>query len=611
MRSSALADACSPTRRRSAARSRRWSRTACSNAVPTRGRPGQPARPDPEGPRRPRRARRDPHRALRPDARRLERARRAPLRRNCWAASPTTTRPQATTGSTSGSRTAPPRRGKPLMSSTASARTAPSASGDVHPPADPDDPLRPDAGHVPGRARPDDRQHRDPHDRRRPARPVRPGVGHHGVPDHLDDLDAALRQALRHLRPQAVVHVRDHDLRRRIGAVRAVDVDVHARRVPRVPGHRRRRPVLAGAGDHRRHHPAARAGAVPGLLPGRLRHVVSVLGPVVGGFLAGQRRDPRHRRLALDLLRSTSRSASWRLVVVTRVLHIAPRPARAPHRLVGRRRARRRPGAAADHRRAGRDLGLGLRPRRSRATSSGSSASSGSSWSRRRMGDDALLPLRLFRNGVVRGRLGASRSSSASACSAAWPPSRCTCRSSRARRPTKAGLLVLPMVAGIMIASMIAGQVTSRTGRYKIFPVIGSAFMVVGLLMLSRIGADTSLVADRSRRCSSSALGLGMNMQTIVLAMQNAVPPRDMGVATASATFFRQMGGTLGTAVFLSILFSSRQDPDRHAVRQGADDARVPGGGQGAPDRTTRRCRRRCTVQRAERHVVPAAPSTR
>ena len=65
--------------------------------------------------------------------------------------------------------------------------------------------------------------------------------------------------------------------------------------------------------------------------------------------------------------------------------------------------------------------------------------------------------------------------------------------------------------------------------------------------------------------------GLGLNMQTIVLAMQNAVPPRDMGVATSSATFFRQMGGTLGTAVFLSILFSRGAEQDRRAI---------PGGGR-------------------------------
>jgi hypothetical protein len=107
-----------------------------------------------------------------------------------------------------------------------------------------------------------------------------------------------------------------------------------------------------------------------------------------------------------------------------------------------------------------------------------------------------------------------------------------------------------------MTASLVAGQVTSRTGRYKLFPVIGSALLVIGMLLMSRVGADTPLWQTDLYMVVFGA-GLGGNMQTIVLAMQNAVAPRDMGVATSSTTFFRQMGGTLGTAVFLSILFSN------------------------------------------------------
>jgi EmrB/QacA subfamily drug resistance transporter len=122
--------------------------------------------------------------------------------------------------------------------------------------------------------------------------------------------------------------------------------------------------------------------------------------------------------------------------------------------------------------------------------------------------------------------------------------------------PTESGLLMLPLVAGIMSASLGAGQFTSRTGRYKIMPIIGTAAMVVGLVLLNRVSADSSLAVVDVYMLIFGA-GLGLCMQTVVLAMQNSVPATDIGVATSSATFFRQVGGTMGTAVFLSVLFSS------------------------------------------------------
>jgi hypothetical protein len=125
------------------------------------------------------------------------------------------------------------------------------------------------------------------------------------------------------------------------------------------------------------------------------------------------------------------------------------------------------------------------------------------------------------------------------------------------------------LVAGIMGASLLAGQVTSRTGRYKIFPVIGSGLLVVGMLLLTRVGADTPLWQTDLYMIVFGA-GLGLNMQSIVLAMQNAVEPRDMGVATSATTFFRQVGGSMGTAVFLSILFSTAASniPSEYASAQ-------------------------------------------
>jgi EmrB/QacA subfamily drug resistance transporter len=122
--------------------------------------------------------------------------------------------------------------------------------------------------------------------------------------------------------------------------------------------------------------------------------------------------------------------------------------------------------------------------------------------------------------------------------------------------PTGAGLATLPLVLGIMAGSVISGQTISRTGRYKIFPIVGTGLMVVGLYLFSLIGADTPLWKT-ALIMPIVGLGLGGNMQPIILAIQNAVSPRELGVATSSVTFFRQMGGTLGTAVFLSVLLST------------------------------------------------------
>ena len=171
-----------------------------------------------------------------------------------------------------------------------------------------------------------------------------------------------------------------------------------------------------------------------------------------------------------------------------------------------------------------------------------------------RAGDDALLPLRLFKRGVF--SIGSVQSliigMGMFGGLAAIP---LYLQIVKGASPTKAGLLLLPLVLGMMAASLTTGQVTSRTGRYKIFPIIGSAMLVVGLLLMTSVGADTALWQVDVYMLIFGA-GLGMNMQTLVLAMQNSVEPRDMGVATAATTFFRQVGGTLGTAVFLSILFT-------------------------------------------------------
>ncbi|OLT10502.1 MFS transporter [Pseudonocardia sp. CNS-139] len=174
----------------------------------------------------------------------------------------------------------------------------------------------------------------------------------------------------------------------------------------------------------------------------------------------------------------------------------------------------------------------------------------------RAYGDDALLPLRLFRNNVftLSGIAGVVIGAGMFGGIALLPQ---FLQIVRGATPTEAGFLMLPLVAGIMVASITSGQITSRTGRYKVFPVIGTLLMVGAmLLMYFRITVDIPLW-ELDLYMAMFGLGLGGCMQTLVLAVQNAVPARDMGVATGSSTFFRQLGGTLGTAVFLSIVFST------------------------------------------------------
>lgn len=171
----------------------------------------------------------------------------------------------------------------------------------------------------------------------------------------------------------------------------------------------------------------------------------------------------------------------------------------------------------------------------------------------RRFGDDALLPLRLFR---IRTFAVASLSGLVIGIAmfgglASLP---LYLQIVKGQSPTVAGLSLLPLTLGIMISSIASGQLISRTGRYKVFPVVGTALLVVAFVLFAQISATTPLW-QTSVVMLLFGLGLGGNLQPIVLAVQNAVPATDIGVATSSATFFRQMGGTLGTAVFLSILF--------------------------------------------------------
>ena len=125
--------------------------------------------------------------------------------------------------------------------------------------------------------------------------------------------------------------------------------------------------------------------------------------------------------------------------------------------------------------------------------------------------------------------------------------------------PTEAGYLMIPMVFGMMTASIVSGRITSKTGKYKIFMIGGTALMALSYFYLSTLNY-TWAIWQISIGMVIMGLGLGQMMQTLTIASQNAVEAKDIGVATSSATFFRQMGGTLGVAVFLSILFNNLAD---------------------------------------------------
>ncbi|MDI3407012.1 MFS transporter [Streptomyces cavernicola] len=121
---------------------------------------------------------------------------------------------------------------------------------------------------------------------------------------------------------------------------------------------------------------------------------------------------------------------------------------------------------------------------------------------------------------------------------------------------TESGLLMLPMMFGIVAASIVSGQLISHTGHYRIYPIIGGAASAVGMWLLSRLETDTSRL-DYSIWMGVLGIGIGLIMPVLILAVQNAVPPADLGTATSANNYFRQIGGSVGAAVF-GTLFADR-----------------------------------------------------
>jgi MFS family permease len=119
--------------------------------------------------------------------------------------------------------------------------------------------------------------------------------------------------------------------------------------------------------------------------------------------------------------------------------------------------------------------------------------------------------------------------------------------------PTAAGLELLPLVGGMLLTFILSGQLVTRTGRYKIFPIVGNAVLAVGLLLLSRLGLTTSF-ALTSVYMVVVGLGVGLVMQVLVVAVQNSVSYEQLGTATSTATFFRTIGGAFGVSILNAVL---------------------------------------------------------
>ncbi|MFF5785969.1 MFS transporter [Streptomyces sp. NPDC012693] len=170
---------------------------------------------------------------------------------------------------------------------------------------------------------------------------------------------------------------------------------------------------------------------------------------------------------------------------------------------------------------------------------------------------EPLIPLRLFRDSVftVTALVGAVVGIALFGAASYLPSFLQMVEGATA---TESGLLMLPLMGGIVIASVVSGQLISRTGHYKIYPVLGGVVSVLGMWLLSRMDTDTPRL-QYSLWQAVLGTGIGLVMPVLVLAVQNSVRPADLGTATSAHNYFRQIGGSVGAAVF-GTLFASRLD---------------------------------------------------
>jgi MFS family permease len=141
---------------------------------------------------------------------------------------------------------------------------------------------------------------------------------------------------------------------------------------------------------------------------------------------------------------------------------------------------------------------------------------------------------------------------------------------------TNSGLLLLPMMAGLLTTSLVAGQLITRTGRYKAYPVIGGVLMTAGMVLLAMMGVHTTKLST-SLAMLVLGLGMGFLMQTTMLIAQNSVQQRDIGVASSASTFFRSIGGSFGVSLFGAV-FNNRLTSEL-TERLGPEGAKFTSGG--------------------------------
>jgi len=192
-----------------------------------------------------------------------------------------------------------------------------------------------------------------------------------------------------------------------------------------------------------------------------------------------------------------------------------------------------------------------------------------------RRADEPMIPLKLFKNDIfVASVLLTVLAGVAMFASILYIPQ--YQQIVRGNSPTESGLLMLPLVLGIFSASMISGRLISKTGHYKPFPIIGTLMLAAGLFLFSHLSLTTSHV-ELGLWMLIIGAGLGLFMQVPTLAVQNSTARENLGVATSSVTFFRSLGGSLGGAIFGSILITRLSAHIQEAVPQAGDIAAKAG----------------------------------
>ena len=190
----------------------------------------------------------------------------------------------------------------------------------------------------------------------------------------------------------------------------------------------------------------------------------------------------------------------------------------------------------------------------------------------RRAGDYALIPLRLFRN-VTFGLSSLLNFIIGIGMFGAIAMLPMYLQLVKGLTPTEAGLMMITFTIGILTGSITAGRTISASGTFRIFPIAGTAILTAAAVVMGlSLGADTDLWVP-GLIAVFFGLGLGFCMQPLTLAMQVSVPAKDMGVGTSTAAFFRSMGGAVGTAVFISMLFSLAADRIANAMKDAMQNA--------------------------------------